>query len=348
MLVVLADSAFRLVPIARVISVGHLPLFALISLAALMASFSDAHFVRQVDLLGDSLPDHIDAVSVVEPLKNTVTADHDKIEVVLYFEALDIWIANNDVGVSSISWSFGFDVSERLGHRESTREYSQRPLNVEILLTRVRSCFGEGLSSIYLAPGGLDSDLLKFVVGLVVSGENTDLGSSVYRHDGPRVADVDDVYHVVNDHDDVGARPGSLGTHVLSGHQVLGPGLSLLDEREEVAFAFSEALLDSLDRILWELLILNDEVVEVISQIVGTSGTTMSVEYSKEADLWPVDVKVGLVLGLQNVEDDRDAVFVVVSDDALVGVGGVRLDDSTLFLTCFRRLVILELDGSGI
>ena len=180
MLVVLAGAAFRLVSITRVISVCHLPLFAFVSLAALMAPFSDAHFVRQVNLLCDSLPDHIDAVSVVEPLKNTVAADHDKIEVVLYFEALDIWIANNDVGVSSISWSFGFNVSECFGYRKSAWEYSQRPLNVQILFTWVRSCFRESLCSIDLATSGLDSDLLEFVVGLVVSGENTDLGSRIY------------------------------------------------------------------------------------------------------------------------------------------------------------------------
>ena len=88
--------------------------------------------------------------------------------------------------------------------------------------------------------------------------------------------------------------------------------------------------------------------MEVISQIIGACRTAMSVEYSKEADLGPVDIKIGLVFGLQNVQDDRDTVFVIVSDDALVGVGGIRLDDSTLFLTCFGRLVILELNGSGI
>lgn len=30
----------------------------------------------------------------------------------------------------------------------------------------------------------------------------------------------------------------------------------------------------------------------------------MSIKYSKETDLWPVDIKISLVFGLQNVEDD--------------------------------------------
>lgn len=120
-------------------------------------------------MFSNSIPDHVDAVSVVEPFKYSITADHDEIEVILYFKALDIWIANNDVGVSSISWSFGLNVTECLGYRESTWEYSQGPLNVKILLTWVGSCFRKGLSSIYFATSGLDSDLFKFIVGFVIS-----------------------------------------------------------------------------------------------------------------------------------------------------------------------------------
>lgn len=45
-LVVLADASFGLVSVTGVITVRHLPLFAFISLATLVTSFSDAHFVR--------------------------------------------------------------------------------------------------------------------------------------------------------------------------------------------------------------------------------------------------------------------------------------------------------------
>lgn len=55
-----------------------------------------------------------------------------------------------------------------------------------------------------------------------------------------------------------------------------------------------------------------------------------------------------LVLGLENVEDDADSVFVVVSNDSLVSVGRIRFYDATLLLTCFRGFVVFELDGFGI
>jgi hypothetical protein len=42
---------------------------------------------------------------------------------------------------------------------------------------------------------------------------------------------------------------------------MLGSSLSLLNQREEIAFTFSEALLDSFNWILRKLLILNNEVM---------------------------------------------------------------------------------------
>jgi hypothetical protein len=46
---------------------------------------------------------------------------------------------------------------------------------------------------------------------------------------------------------------------------MLGSSLSLLNQREEISFTFSEALLDSFNWILRELLILNNEVVQIVS-----------------------------------------------------------------------------------
>lgn len=182
----------------------------------------------------------------------------------------------------------------------------------------------------------------------MISGKDTDLSSSVDGHDGSRVSDIDDVDHVVDDHNDIGARTGSLRTDILPGHEVLCPSLSLFDQSEEVALTLSEALLDSFNWILGELLVLNNKVVQVVSQIIGTRGTTVSIEDSEETNLRPVDVKIGLVFGLQNVQDDRDAVFIVISDNTLVGIGSIGLDDSTLFLTGLGRLMILELNGARI
>lgn len=120
--------------------------------------------------------------------------------------------------------------------------------------------------------------------------------------------------------------------------------MSLLDKAEEVALALSETFTDCLDRILWELFVLNHKVVKVIAQIISTGRTTMAVEYSEEAYLRPLNIKVLLVLGLEDVEDNGHTVLVVVSDDSLIRVRGVGLDDAALLRACLCWLVVLELD----
>jgi len=49
----------------------------------------------------------------------------------------------------------------------------------------------------------------------------------------------------------------------------------------------------------------------------------MPIKHTEEADLWPLNVNIGFVLGLKNVENDAHSVFIVVSYDALVGVGSI-------------------------
>jgi len=66
--------------------------------------------------------------------------------------------------------------------------------------------------------------------------------------------------------------------------------------------------------------------VKVVTEVVRTGCATVAVEYTEEADLRPLDVEVLLALRLQDVEDDGDTIFVVVSDYALVCVGCVRFN----------------------
>lgn len=82
---------------------------------------------------------------------------------------------------------------------------------------------------------------------------------------------------------------------------MLGPSLCLFDQRQEVALTLPKALFDSLDWILWELFVLDNKIVQVISEVVSAGRASVSIEHTKEADLWPVHVKVGFVLGFQNV-----------------------------------------------
>lgn len=157
----------------------------------------------------------------------------------------------------------------------------------------------------------------------MISREDADLRTSIDRHDGPRVAYIDDVNHFIDHHDDSGAGAGPLGPHRLACHQMLRSGLRLLYETQKVALALPKAFSDGLHRILWKLLILDDEVVQVVPEIVSTGRASVAIKDAKETDLRPFNVEMLLILGLEDVEDDGHTVLVVVTNDALICVGCV-------------------------
>lgn len=82
---------------------------------------------------------------------------------------------------------------------------------------------------------------------------------------------------------------------------MLSSSLRLLNEAEEVALALMEALLDGLDWVLRELLILHNEVMQVISEVISTRRASMAIKDTEEADLWPLDIKIRLVLRFEDV-----------------------------------------------
>lgn len=71
----------------------------------------------------------------------------------------------------------------------------------------------------------------------------------------------------------------------------------------------------------------------------------MTIKHSKEANLGPFDLYIGFVLWLQDVENNGHTVFIVISYNPLVGVGGVRLYDTALLLRGFGWLVVLQLNS---
>ena len=120
------------------------------------------------------------------------------------------------------------------------------------------------------------------------------------------------------------------------------PRLGDFNEIDEASLAFFETSDDGLLRELRVIVILHDEVVKIVAKVVSTGSPTVPIEDAEEADLGPLNLQVLLALWLQDVQDDRDSVLIVVSDDALVSICGVRFYDSTFFLGGLSRLVILK------
>jgi hypothetical protein len=74
----------------------------------------------------------------------------------------------------------------------------------------------------------------------------------------------------------------------------------------------------------------------------------MAVKDSKKANLWPLNVDVGLIFWLEDIQNDGYSILVIVSDDSLVSVRCIRLYDATLLLRGLRWLMILQLDRLGV
>lgn len=159
-------------------SVGSRSLLV-VALASLVGAFAATHLVRNVDLLRDTVPDGVDAVTIVESFENAIAADHDEVEVVLHLEAFDVWLADDDVRVATVPRPLGFDVAKGLRHREATGEHAQRTLHVQVLLAWVSSRLRERLRAVDLATGRLNSYFLQFIVGLVIATQHTNLLTSI-------------------------------------------------------------------------------------------------------------------------------------------------------------------------
>jgi hypothetical protein len=84
----------------------------------------------------------------------------------------------------------------------------------------------------------------------------------------------------------------------------------------------------------------DDQLVKLVPEVVGTGSATMAVIDSKEGAAGPVG---GLLeFGLDDVQDDGDSILVVVSYDALMGVGSVRSHNAVPLTREFGRLIRLD------
>lgn len=120
----------------------------------------------------------------------------------------------------------------------------------------------------------------------------------------------------------------------------MGPtGCKVLDRVEEVILCLFVAVDDCLPGILWEKLIFDYELVEVVPQKIGACVASMAVEHAKEAALGPV-FDVLLAGRLHYIKDNADSILVVVSYDALVCVGGI-----THYATVFSHAAFSWLPG---
>ena len=82
--------------------------------------------------------------------------------------------------------------------------------------------------------------------------------------------------------------------------------------------------------------------MQIITQELSTLIASMSVVNPEERAFGPVIDLALFALRFHNVEYDCDTIFIVVPDDALVGVSAVRSDYAVAFAAVLGGLVVRE------
>jgi hypothetical protein len=119
------------------------------------------------------------------------------------------------------------------------------------------------------------------------------------------------------------------------------------DHPQERVFAFFEALNECLFGVSWEMLALNHEIMQIVSEVLGAYVTSVAVEDTKEAHLRPFTLPC-LVLGLQYVQNNTHTVFIILSDNALVGVSCIGFDYAAFLVRGLGYFMVFELEGTRV
>lgn len=165
-----------------------------------------------------------------------------------------------------------------------------------------------------------DSLHLYLLSGFVIRGKKEQLFTSICRHDCPAISSVGAIAHIVDDEDDdrTTSRPIN----------VTGFLLLALCELEEEPFSFTETVSERLNRILGEVFILDDELVEVVPEEISTDCASMPVVNTEEGAFGPLVILVVFGLGFHNIQNDSHSVLVVVSYDALIRVSTITSNEA--------------------
>lgn len=101
-----------------------------------------------------------------------------------------------------------------------------------------------------------------------------------------------------------------------------------------------KTVLDGLNRLFGKVLVLDDELVQVVTEKVSADVPSVPIINSEERALGPFCTAVLLRLRLHYVEYDGNSILVVVPDDSLVRVGSICGDNAVSLGTVLGRLIV--------
>lgn len=104
-----------------------------------------------------------------------------------------------------------------------------------------------------------------------------------------------------------------------------------LGELKEELLGLSETILNRLYRLFREVLVLDNKLMEVVSEEVSTDVAAMTIIDAEEGALRPFCPRELLRLRFHNVQDDRYSIFIVVTNDTLIRIGTISCHNTVAF-----------------
>lgn len=285
-----------------------------------------------------SLPSMLHTFLVAQFLKDTITSKDDEVVVISNLEALDVWSWNDHTWVTSILRIFSFDISNRTRDREAPGKHSVWSHNQMHGALPIRSDVRDIVAvlvdstPVFFYPFGL-----TLLLWLMISWQCEDLLPSVHRHYSPAITYIGEVAHVSNDQCNDSTRPASVN---LTHSPLVWWQSLLIGILQESLLGFSTSAFDSFPWILWEIWMLDYQLMQLVPQIVSTRRSTMAIIDSKEGTSGPI-LSI-FEFWLDYVQYNGDTIFIVVPDDSLMSIRRIWSNHSISFAGKLCRLVGLN------
>ena len=175
------------------------------------------------------------------------------------------------------------------------------------------------LSSVFF-----DSLLFTFIFWFVILGEQENLLATINRHDCTAITYICNIAKISNNEYYDGASSTSF-------YEIFFRSALRMSPLKENSFWFSDCIFNSNLRIPWKVVVSYNELVQLVPEEISTSSTTMTIINSKEGASWPF---INLLeFRFDNIQDNRNSIFIIVPYNTLMSICCIAADDSVL-LAC--------------
>jgi len=164
----------------------------------------------------------------------------------------------------------------------------------------------------------------------MISSQRKNPLTLVTRHDSSAITNVRNIAHFLDNEHHNSTRSALISDFPIS-----------LDFLQKCCLSFRETCPYGFPGVFDKTWFFDDKLMQIISEVICAICSTMAVIYAKKWASWPRTILL-IWLGLQDVQNNWHSVFIVVPDEALVGVSCVASNHSISLARCFGWLIVWD------